>query len=275
MVRVPAAGVAAIISVVVSITLAACGGGASHSSSDTAVGKQVVAEVAGTPIVRAQVNHWMTSLAGLDYYVVSLKNTIPPGLVSDPPDYEHCLEQLENAINRVRGRLTETKAQLMHRCRQLNEALKLQATSHLVSALRTIALARAIGISPSDVEVQKRYAGATASEYPTQADYRHYLENTHGSSSDGLLEAKIGLIGDRTLEKVKSPTVRARYLKTAQQWRSKITCSPGYVVEYCKQYKGATYPSGPPASVQMEQLAALITGHCVNLEACAKLESEK
>ena len=66
------------------VGLTACGGG-SGSSGD------VVARVGETAITRAAVSHWMGTLAGGDYYVMSSQHTVPAGLVSDPPDYAGCV----------------------------------------------------------------------------------------------------------------------------------------------------------------------------------------
>jgi hypothetical protein len=218
----------------------------------------------------------MASLAGSDYYPVSQHATIPSGLVADPPDYARCLKNVEAAIRQSRGTVSETKSELQKRCRQLNEALKIQATSHLVTALRAIGIAQELGVTATSDEVQKYFTQATAREYPTQADYRRYLKGTAGSVSDGLLETKLELLGNRMLAKLKSPEMQARYLNAEKAWTTKITCSEGYVVEHCKEYAGnSTYSKTPPPSVQMEQLAALITGSCSNLEACAKQEAKK
>lgn len=269
--------VVSIAAAVVALCLAACGSGGSKASTGaSATGSAEVANVGGTPITQAQVSHWMTSLAGNDYYTVSQHATIPSGIVADPPDYGRCLTSVEAAIRQSRGKISESKSELQKRCQQLNEAVKIQATSHLLTALRAIGIAQELGVTATSSEVQKHFAQATAREYPTQADYRHYLKGTAGSVSDGLLESKLELLGNRMLARLKSPEMQARYLNAEKAWTAKITCREGYVVEHCKEYAGGeTYPNTPPPSVQMEQLAALITGFCSNLEACAKQAAKK
>lgn len=242
----------------------ACGGGSGSQKQDAAAAHQVVATVNGTPITRAQVNHWMATLAGRDYYAVSHRLTIPAGLVSDPPDYAGCVAKLES----VAAHASETSVQLLGKCRQLYQALRIQATEYLVGALRGIGMAHELGVDVSDATATRRYQELAAREYPSQAAYHRYLASTGESVSDGVLETKLELIGTAMLKKLNNPTGHVRYALAEQRWASKVDCTAGYVVEYCKQYKGGrTYPT-PPPSVLMEQTAALVTGRCINLAAC-------
>jgi hypothetical protein len=142
--------------------LTACGGGGSQSSSEQskAAASQVVARVNGTPITRAEVSHWMTTLAGRDYYSVSHKLATPAGLVSDPPNYARCVAKLES----VEARQSETAVQLLNKCRQLYQALRIQATSYLVGALRGIGIAHELGVDVSEAAATRRYQEASARE---------------------------------------------------------------------------------------------------------------
>src|SRR6201999_2337646 len=99
-------------------------------SGDAATGKRAIANVGGTPITKAQVSHWMASVAGLDYYTASRRAAAPEGLVSDPPNYERCVKQIEAAMNSSRGRVVESSEELQARCRQLYRALRTQAMTH-------------------------------------------------------------------------------------------------------------------------------------------------
>jgi hypothetical protein len=233
---------------------------------------EVVAQVGEYPVTRAQVDHWMAHFAGGDYSIVSRNATVPDGLVSDPPDYARCVASLEGAAARSpTGGSRETGVQLLGKCRQLYQALRTQATSFLVSTQRTIGLGRDLGVTASDAQAQQLLDRAKAREYPTEADLRRYLATKRWTLSDVLLQDKLEVLGEAIIKKIHTPQGRAKLSEAERLWTEKTDCKPGYVVEYCKQYKGgASYPSSPPPSVLMEQVTALVTGRCVNLAACAK-----
>lgn len=242
-----------------------CGGGQKQEGSG-AKQSQVVANVNGTPITRAQVAHWMQYYAASTYYAASHRGTIPAGLVSDPPNYGRCVARLE--ATKDGGK--ESSVRLLTKCRQLAEALRIDATSYLVSALRAIGLARELGVSVSDAAVRQRYTRERASYEPAEARYHRYLASQGGTAADSLLELKVEMLGAALLQRLHSPTERVRFAIAEQHWSSKIACSPGYVVEYCKGYNGdgKMYTTTPPPSVLMEQISALVTGRCTNVEAC-------
>jgi hypothetical protein len=214
----------------------------------------------------------MMAFAGSDYNVVSHHATVPEGLVSDPPNYARCVAALEAAASKApSASVRESGVQMVTKCRQLYEALRIQAASFLVSVGRTIGLGRDAGVTVTDGEVQRFFQGIKAREYPTEADLQRYLAGKRWTLPDLLLQAKLELLGTEILKKIATPQGRLKYTEAERRWTEKTSCRPGYVVEYCKQFKGgATYPSTPPPSVLLEQVAALVTGHCVNLAACGK-----
>lgn len=251
----------------VGMCFAACGGGG--SSSD------VVAQVGGTPITKSTVNHWMATLAGGDYHQLSAKNTIPDGLVSEPPNYPRCVANLEAAAARVPGRgLNLTVVQLLTKCRQLYHALRDQAVALLVNDQWLIALARDEGLTATDAEVMQLFKRVKAEEFPTEAALRQYLASRKLSLADELFLLKIDLLEQKILTKAQQGGKQAvaKFTAAAQRWTTKTTCQSGYVVQHCKEYTGAPKPtpSQPSASVMIEQIAAIATGRCINLPACAR-----
>jgi hypothetical protein len=264
------------VAFVVACALAACGSSSKQAASATTTANanpnEVVARVGELPVTRAQVNHWMMALAGGDYYEVSRHSTIPEGLVSDPPNYARCAASLEAAAAKTpSGNAKESGVQLVAKCRQLYQALKVQAASYLVSVQRAVGLGHDEGVTVSDGQLQQFFQRLKAREYPTEAAFQQYLTSRRRNRSDVLLEAKLNLLGEGIIKKIKTPQGRAKYGEAERRWTEKTNCQPGYVVEGCKQYKGgATYPSTPSPSILMEQVAALASGRCVNLAACGK-----
>jgi hypothetical protein len=265
--------------------LMACGNSASNSkaphsapSSEAphSAPSEVVAQVGESPITRAQVNHWMTALARGDFsdvsQVVAPNTAAPEGLVSDPPNYARCVAVLEAAAaNSSLGSSREKGVQLLSKCRQLYQALRTQATTYLINAQRTIGLGRDEGVTATDGEVQQLFQQFKAREFPTEADFHRYLASSKRSVPDIMLAMRLNVVGNGILKKITTREGRARYNEAEQRWTAKTNCHAGYVVEHCKQYKGgATYPTTSPPSVLMEQVVALISGRCVNIEACGK-----
>jgi hypothetical protein len=247
--------------------LAACGGGGSSSDA--------VAHVGDTPITTTAVNHWMATLAGGDYHQLSAKNTIPDGLVSEPPNYPRCVANLETAAARVPKRgLNLTGVQLLTKCRQLYQALRNQAVALLVNDQWLIALARDEGLTATDAEVSQLFKRVKAEEFPTEAAQQQYFASRKLSLADELFLLKIDLLEQKLLTKAQlgGKQAVAKFTEAAQRWTAKTTCRPGYVVQHCKEYTGAPKPtpSQPSASVMIEQIAAIATGRCINLAACAR-----
>jgi hypothetical protein len=258
--------------------MSACGGGNhGNAGAGSQAAGEVVVNVDGTAITRGQIGHWMQTLAGRGYYTASHHLKAPQGLVSDPPDYGRCVERIEAAADHgSSGHARESGAKLLAKCHQLYQAVRIQATTFLIGAERAIAIARELGITVSDGAVERSYKQSTDRVYPTEASYRDYLANTGESVADALLEAKLDLIGDAVLKKAATPTGRVQFGLAEQRLASKISCKPGYVVEYCRGYKSTKqYPTTPPPSVLMEQVATLVTGHCVNLAACREQQIGK
>jgi hypothetical protein len=215
----------------------------------------------------------MNTLAGGDYYQVSRKRTVPTGLVSDPPNYRGCVGHLESiAANSPSRKPKPTGLQLLTKCRRLHQALKKQAISYLVNAQWAIALDREQGVTASDREVRQLLDEIKAREYPKKGELERYLAATRASLSDELFVVKLNVLGQKLLHKVEvgGQKVNAAFTKEGERWTAKTTCSPGYVVEHCKQYKGEPTPAPTSPSVLLEQVAELVTGQCVNLPACAE-----
>jgi hypothetical protein len=262
--------------------LTACGSGASANrqapggQSPSGASSEVVAQVGSAPITRAQVSHWMTTFARNDYAAVSQiaahDTSVPEGLVSDPPNYARCVAALEAvAAKSPAPGAKETGVQLLGKCRQLYQALRAQATTYLVSVQRTIGLGRDQGVTPTDAEVQRLFDQFKAREFHTDAAFKRYLANSQRSVPDIMVAMRVDVISNGIIKRLKSLQGKLRYNEAEQRWTQKTSCKAGYVVEHCKQYKGGgLYPSTPPASVLMEQVAALISGRCVNVEACGK-----
>jgi len=264
--RAHSTGGATLAATVVIIGLAACGGGGSTSGT-------VLARVGSTPITRAELNHWMSSLAGADYYGLSAKHTIPAGLVSDPPNFAACVAHLEAAAVPNKVSSQPTGVQLLGKCRELYAALKRGAMEFLVGAEWVTGMARIVGVSLTEGELQQDFKRSTAERFTNDSEFHSYLTSTRQSPSDRLLEVKLQVLGRAVVEKLAAAGKQGprRLAEAERRLTSETTCQPGYVVEHCKQFSPHTaIHLTQPASVLLEQVASLATGRCTNLAACAR-----
>jgi hypothetical protein len=240
-------------------SLVACG-----STARSGDPSGVVAQVGHVPITRTVVGHWISALAGGDYFELSGGHAAPAGLVSDPPNYKRCVTVLQSAKSGAPARSQRpTGAQLLRKCQQLYQALKTQAIAFLVDAQWAIASSRELGITATDAETRQVFEGTRRKLYGNDAALRRYLASRHLTLSDLLLQTRLNLLAQRTLQRLHSTgdrrAISAQFNETWARWTRRTSCNGGEIVEHCRQYRGGpTYPFSPPASVMIEQVAGLL-----------------
>lgn len=257
--------------------LAACGGGSkstasSSGSGDSSLTGEVVAKVGDSVITKAEVNHWMTSLGGEDYYELSRRHTVPLGLVSDPPNYAACVANLEAAMGSTppKGGSLPSAAQLLTKCRELNQAVKAQAVTFLVGNQWQINLDRELGLTASEAEVTRLFNKIKAERFPTAAALNAYLRPQRWTLADERLSVELDVLGQKYQHEIETggKQAYAKFLLAAQRWTAKTDCRPGYVVSPCKQYKEPKTPPTKSPAVLMEQVASIIIDRCTDRAAC-------
>jgi hypothetical protein len=221
-------------------------------------GGEVVARVGTTPITKAQVNHWMYARAATAYFRDSGVQSIPEGLLSDPPDYPRCVSTLEASAGKAPDKnIHESSVQLLTQCRELNQAYKVDATTYLVTTQQTIQIAKAMGATAAPSRVQALFQRIAAHEYPTPTRLHAYLTLHHQATADLLLEAEISVLAKQIYPRLATTQGRSRYLTLRAQAVAKTTCTPGYVVEGCKLFKGSKPYNTTPPAVLMEHLVLI------------------
>jgi len=253
------------------IGLTACGGGGGIPGDS-------VAQVGGTAITRAELDHWMSTLTGGDFYEVAREHTVPAGLVSEPPNYAACVASLEAAA--ASGRTVQPKpthaapqqtaAQLLSKCRQLYVALRLQAMAYLVNAQWTIGVYADEGVRASDAEVMRTLEQVKADEFPKPGQFERYLASTRRSLADELFVLKLNVLSQKLQQKARTEGTKQVIRKLSEaglRWTAKTSCRPGYVVPHCRQFRTWT-PSARDPAVLLEQVATITGIPCINREAC-------
>jgi hypothetical protein len=255
----------------VAVLVAGCGSSKPTSTSTTGVGGVVVARVGDIPITRAEVSHWMETLAGIDYYPLSHGLSLPEGLISDPPNYPHCVARLEALAQASPSGVYSkiTGPQLLTKCHELYQALKAQAVSYLTGADILINYAHEIGITATNTDTMHLFTAIKAREFPTEQALHTYLQQRRMTLADELFQVKYYALEQKAEAKLKTQGKQAlaAFAQAETHWATKTTCQPGYIAEHCNNYNKKLNPETSPA-VLMEQIAATITGKCINTTAC-------
>ena len=262
--------------------LSACGGTASTSAGTASAGADTVARVGQVAITRAAVSHWMTALAGVDYYDIA-QQPFPRGLAEDPPKYSGCVRRLaavtgaQVLAGAVQRPVRLEGQRLVRKCQQLFQALKTRAVKFLIETQQTLSAAKELGVTPSASETQRALSALGAEHQFAGPALAGYLGARRLTLADLTLEARVYAMYLKLFKQNRATTVQARrqattgLSKAIQRLAAKTACQPGYIVEHCQQFKGgSSYPYSPPASVELEQLTAITTGRCYNPAVCAK-----
>ncbi len=233
------------------------------------VGSVVVATVAGTPITKTAVNHWMGTLAGGDSFE-STGMTLPEGLISDPPNYARCVAQLEAIEAKAPHTAPKPNAvALLTECRKMYLALRAQAMEFVIRIQATVDLARELGITASEGEVLQFFKRFRAEHFPTEADLQSYLSQRRLTLSDELTVSKLDILDEKVLHKIEAKQITfADAVAHQHKWAARTNCSPGYIVERCKQYTNQQTPSDASPAFMVERIAAIETGACFDPAAC-------
>lgn len=228
--------------------LAACGGGGSD---------EVVAQVGGSSITKATLDHWIRIEAVLTYEQFPSK-PVPRGVVPDPPDYSACIAYLKTHPSKiVESGPKPTAAQLKSQCRQKNHTVLEDALNFLIHTEWVTSGGAEEGLKVTDKEVRQRLEGLKKVYFPKKVEFEKYLATTGQTVSDMLFRSKVQLLELKFQQKT---ATRAKLISkglTAQQrqqallkivkefidkWVPKTDCHAGYVVPDCKQYKGPVAP---------------------------------
>lgn len=243
-----------IIASVAAADITACG-----TSTHRPVPVNAVAVVGNTAITRATLNHWMSSIAGGDFYE-HFERRAPRGLAAEPPDYPRCLLAARSLVAGDSPRRSVSTNQLAAKCRALYQAVKDQALSFLISVQWRVQEASEQGISISDAEVRKYFQQVSAQSFPNSGEFATYLADREWVPSDELYQLKRNLLTTR-LHKAAGHAKGAQaqeraYIKLVTSNLRKRTvetsCRPGYVVPHCRQYRDTT-PLPAPLPI-MEEL---------------------
>lgn len=212
----------ALIAVALAMTAFSACGSSSPKTASKASPKTIpadsVALIGEIPITKANLNHWMHSMVGGDYWERFIKRA-PAGLVSEPANYAQCEVAARAVIAAGTHARHFTPAQIAQKCRQLYRAVKEQAMTFLISVGWRINEGRENGITVSDAEASNYSTHYVARFYPKAGQYATYLAQREWAPSDDLYQVKRNLLTKKLREKItglrstqeETPQARTKY----------------------------------------------------------------
>jgi phosphatidylethanolamine-binding protein (PEBP) family uncharacterized protein len=122
-----------------------------------------------------------------------------------------------------------------------------QALGFLITSEWVLGEAAGRHIAISEAEVKKRFASLVHQSFPKAGSMKAYLARSGETEADLLARIKVELLASHIAARVtagKPSSQRAALLTGFEHnfqahWKALTTCSSGYVMEDCKQYKGA------------------------------------
>lgn len=209
-------------------------------------------------------NHWMQAMAGGDFRA-SVGTKGPVGLVAEPADYPKCVAAAKTFVPRsFTGRLKLSDGQIEQKCHKLYVSIRAQALSFLLSVEWTVMEGKELGVNLSEADLHKEFTRHRREMYPTEADLQKYLSERHLVLSDVLYQLKRNVLEARIMPKVQAKIEReggneATYIRRAlQRYKAliaKTSCTAGYVVPGCSEYRGPPTVQ-PSPNVILESLAS-------------------
>jgi foldase protein PrsA len=154
-----------------------------------------VAEVDGTPIEKAELEHWLT---------IAAKSSGQPGAaVPKPPDFKACIEQARKAAAKpAKGQPKQTDADFKKQCQQQYNQLRDQMMSLLISTEWLEREAEEQGVKVTDAEVKKSFEEQKKQSFPKDADYQKFLKDSGQTEADVLLRVRQNLLTEEIRNKV-------------------------------------------------------------------------
>jgi hypothetical protein len=149
-----------------------------------------VAVVAGAPITRAALNHWM--------FVAAKSQTSQtrgaPVIVPDPPDYRSCVARVRKTVPSFKNKSAKA---VVADCKQLFVTLSSQVMAFLIRADWIQADGARHGIVATDAQVTRALDKAKKQQFPNASAFNTFLSKTGQSLPDVRFRFRINLILSR------------------------------------------------------------------------------
>jgi foldase protein PrsA len=178
----------ALVTLAVAVLVAGCGSDVPSNS---------VAEVDGTPIKKADFDHWLS---------VAAKQSVPQGstaaaAVPDPPDYTKCVAALQKQPV-PKGQKAPSPAALKAQCQQQYNGLKTQVMQFLIQSQWLLKEADARKLTAKPAAVQKQLDDQIKQSFPKRAQFNKFLQTSGMTMADLLFRVKVDLLTQQVRQKI-------------------------------------------------------------------------
>lgn len=177
-------------------------GGCGAESGAPGASSRAVATVAGYPILRAEVDHWIAVFAA-----AQPRSGGPPA-VPDPPRFARCAAALaRQPLPRGATKRPTTQRSmrvLRARCRRGHEQLKRRAMTFLIELEWVERVAAERGIRVDERDLGERFDRELADAFPSQGDLDRYLAGSGQTRDDALDRLRLVELQARLMRDVKA-----------------------------------------------------------------------
>src|SRR5436305_6785613 len=180
--------VLALLTVGIAVLVTGCGSGVPSDS---------VATVDGTPIKKAEFDHWLS---------VAAKQSATPGstaapAVPDPPTYANCVATLQKQPV-PKGQKAPTAAALKAQCEQQYNGLKQQVMQFLIQSQWLLKEADSRNLTAKPAQVQQQLNDQIKQSFPKKADFNKFLKTSGMTMNDLLFRVKVDVLTQQVRQKI-------------------------------------------------------------------------
>jgi hypothetical protein len=160
-------------------------------------------------------------------------------VVPDPPNFTACIASLRGAAPR------STTPRLKQECQTKYAELREGTIETLINADWVRGEAAGEGVHVSDAEVLKQFNQIKQQQFHKQADFQKFLLTTHQSTADILFSLKTQALAAKLQQKAAQgksgkaaeTAISNSVLSFTKKWKARTSCSAGYVVKDCKEFR--------------------------------------
>lgn len=191
--------------------LVACG-------DDNSVPGNAVASIDGTPITKAQYEHWAA---------ITARSSAAPGqptVVPDPPDFQRCIAELRReAVARARRGRRRTPipsdVTLKARCRTQNEQLVQSTMTSLIQEIWIEKEAEELDVKVSDAEVRRQLEETKRQSFPSRGDYERFLRQSGMTEEDVNQRIRVQVLATKITRKIQESAAPVTQSDIADYYR--------------------------------------------------------
>lgn len=196
----------------------------------------VVANVGGTSVSVAALNHKINVAASGDFYAAA-QMSAPAGVFTQPLNLKRCASFVTATAAAHHVGITNP-ARL---CRHLGEGVEQQALAGIISYYWLVGQAREVGAVANQEEVESEFAKWKAERFHSEAELATYMQERDMTTADLLESAREEVLSSKLLKQLQALQGQGAYgrfeKRAAAEWTRKTICVPRYAAEGCRDFR--------------------------------------